>query len=108
LRERLQDDDRVFSSDPDLADHYLQRRTSHLQDLATAEFLGGGTRSWVIEDSDTESAFPGLSEWLARHARQVADFNVAVWSQIFKMRLYLVDSLGLEAYQRRESQLTAE
>ena len=108
MRERLQDGDRVFSSDPDLANHYLQRRTSHLQDLATAEFLGGGTRSWVIEDSDTESAFPGLSEWLARHARQVADFNVAVWSQIFKMRLYLVDSLGLEAYQRRESQLTAE
>jgi hypothetical protein len=108
LRERLQDDDRVFSSDPDLADHYLQRRTSHLQELASAEFLGGGTRSWVIEDSDAERAFHGVSEWLAHRAQRITDFDVAVWPRTFKMRLYLVDFHDQEADQRTELQRTTD
>jgi mannosyltransferase len=108
LHDRLQDGDRVFSSDRVLANHYLQRRTDWLGELAQAGLAVQGERSWVIEDSDSGRVFPGLIEWLARHAHLVTAFDVTVWPRTFKMRLYLVDSLGLDPEQSTERQLTTD
>ncbi len=91
LRDHLEADDLVFSSDPDLASHYLQRPTGHMEELEVVKLPITGTRVWVVEDMVAEEKFPKLSDWLLRHARQVATFDVEMLLRTFKMRVYLID-----------------
>jgi hypothetical protein len=46
---------------------------------------------WIVEDMVTEQHFPKLSEWLVRHAKKAATFDVDILLRTFKMRVYLVD-----------------
>ena len=90
IGDRLQPNDRVFSTGPDLADHYLKNQTNHLDDLELAESPERDTRSWIVEDTDAAEKYPELGDWLAQHALHVASFDVIVWLRNFKMRVYLV------------------
>jgi hypothetical protein len=91
LRDHLEEEDIVFSTDPGLASYYLQRRTLHMRELETAKLPITGTRVWIVEDLVAERQFPMLIDWLVRTARQVANFDVDFWLRTFKMRVYLVD-----------------
>ncbi len=91
LQDHLEADDLVFSTDPELASYYLQRRTRDIEELGDVKLPIAGTRVWIVEDMVAEQQSPKLSEWLVRHARQVATFDVGFWLRTFKMRVYLVD-----------------
>ncbi len=92
IGERLQDNDQIFSTGPGLGNYYLGRLTNHLDDLQLAGSPHRGTRTWIVEDSDASEKHPQLGDWLARHARQTASFDVTIWLRNFKMRVYLVDA----------------
>ena len=91
LSDHLEADDLVFSTDPALASYYLQRRTRHIEELEAVELPITGKRVWIVEDMVTEQHFPKLSEWLVRHAKKAATFDVDILLRTFKMRVYLVD-----------------
>ena len=91
IQERKQSDDLVFSSEADVGDYYLGQRTFSMGNFDESALKRKYRRAWFVTDMNTQELYPQQLAWIEEHARQVANFDVAVRGRTFLMRVYLYD-----------------
>jgi len=82
-------DDRILSTDPDLANHYTGQETMSMEGIDLSRLENGNRRVWIVQDSTVEERYPVLMEWIHDQARLAAIYDVNVHPRLFKMRVYL-------------------
>lgn len=90
IKDQLQEGDRVFSTDPEMAGYYLGRTTSHLDDLEEGG-AGDGRRVWIVEDMVARERYPALQSQLENAGRLLGNFDVSFGLRTFTMRVYRID-----------------
>jgi hypothetical protein len=91
IQERQLTDDLVFAGEPDVGDYYLGQRTFSIGDFEENALKRKNRRAWFVTDMNTQELHPKQLAWIEEHARQVANFDVAVRGRTLKMRVYLYD-----------------
>ena len=91
IQEKQLDEDLVFAGEPEVGDYYLGRRTFSIGDFEESALKRKNRRAWFVTDMNTQELYPQQMAWIEEHARQVANFDVAVRGRTFEMRVYLYD-----------------
>jgi 4-amino-4-deoxy-L-arabinose transferase-like glycosyltransferase len=88
VKERKQEGDLVVTINPEMANYYLQDKSTHFQefDLSRVGEVTGGV--WFVEDTIAQEAYPQVHIWLEQNAQPVANFDVHVQARDFRMRVY--------------------
>lgn len=91
IRERQKEGDRVYVSNTDIGDYYMERRTIPMEKFNADQIALSDRRTWFIEDFTLRERLPNALIWIWANAQPKASFDVVVRGRIFTMKVYLYD-----------------
>ncbi len=92
VEDQRETNDLVVTTNPELADYYLQDETIDLRSLDLTSIDSNEGRVWFVEDMVTQEQFPEVHHWLEENAQLIANLDVHAQARNFVMRVYRYDS----------------
>lgn len=96
---RMNDGDKVITSNRALADYYLEAETIGMQSVEVTgldAIIDAGERVWVVIDVTAVGKGPTTIKWARANARYIDSFDVNISARTFPMEVYLYNPARME------------
>ncbi len=96
---RMDDGDKVITSNRALADYYLEVETIGMQNVEVDgldAMIGDAERVWVVIDVTAVGKGPTTIKWARANARYMDSFDVNISARTFPMEVYLYNPARME------------
>jgi 4-amino-4-deoxy-L-arabinose transferase-like glycosyltransferase len=91
IDERREPGDVVVSADIDIASYYLGEAGQLHFGWFSPERISAARRVWFVEDMIVTERYPEQREWMLKHTRPMAAYDVRLPGRTYLMRVYLLE-----------------
>jgi mannosyltransferase len=92
VQQRLEEDDLVFATRPEVGEHYLQRQVGHVAEADTQSIRCGEPRAWFLTEEATSRIDAELGRWMEEHSTLVDVLEVSIPGKSLSIRVHLYDA----------------
>ncbi len=92
VQQRLEEDDLVFATRPEVGEHYLQQQVKHVDEADTQSIRCSEPRAWFLTEEATSRIDAELGRWMEEHSTLVDVMEVSIPGKSLSIRIHLYDT----------------